>query len=62
MICACLRLVTAKCLHDVSDLLAIAVIRAGDGAMMRDGDQPRAEVHEREHHALRLLGDGLQSP
>ena len=52
----------AEGVHHVDDLLAVAVIGAGDRIMMRDRDQPRPEIDEGEHHALRLQRDRPQCP
>ena len=53
---------SAEGVHDIRDLLAVAMIGTGDRIMMSDRDQPRAEVDEGEHHALGLKRDGVIAP
>ena len=60
--CLRLRLASAECIHDVSDLFAVAMVRAGHRIVVRNGDQPRPEVDEGENDAFRLLGDCASSP
>ena len=56
-----LRLASAERLHDVTDLLAVAMGRPGHGIVVGHGGQSRPEIDEGEYHALRLLGNGAQS-
>ena len=52
--------VAAQGVHHVGDLLAVAVVGAGDRIVVRHGDDPRPEIDEAEDHALRLHRDRVQ--